>query len=113
MPDPVMTEAEIIRRLRLVCSQRVRHRPLTIAAIADLAYLHRRTIYDYLEGLERMSDDVRARLSWVLAEVDVQAIASCRGDAYQPDPECRCGRCESLRALPPGALWHTAVKPSP
>jgi hypothetical protein len=67
-----MSRAEIVRRLRLVTSQRCRHRPLTMAAIAARCGLMRRVIYLAREGI--ISDDVRQVLSQILAEVPVQEM---------------------------------------
>jgi hypothetical protein len=71
MPE-LMTRAEIVRRLRLVTSQRCRHRPLTMAAIAVRCGLSRMAVYRALHG--DMGDDVQLVLSQVLREVDVQRM---------------------------------------
>jgi hypothetical protein len=62
MPE-LMTRAEIVRRLRLVTSQRCRHRPLTMAAIAVRCGLSRMAVYRALHG--DMGDDVQLVLSQV------------------------------------------------
>jgi hypothetical protein len=67
-----MTRGEIVRALRLVMSQRVRHRPLTIRMIAARCGLSRRAVYDAAEG--SMGDEVRHLLSQVLREVPVQEM---------------------------------------
>jgi hypothetical protein len=72
MPDQLMTRDEIKRRLRLVMSQRVRHRPLTMAAIAVRCGLSRRAVYDAAEGI--MGDEVQHLLSQILVEVNVQRM---------------------------------------
>jgi predicted regulator of amino acid metabolism with ACT domain len=78
MPDRLMTDREIVRALRLVTSQRVRHRPLTMAAIAERCGVTRRVVYLAREGI--ISDDVRHVLSQILAEVPVQdMIAQAAG----------------------------------
>lgn len=78
MTDQLMSRAEIVRRLRLVTSQRVRHRPLTMAAIAVRCGLSRMAVYRALNG--EMSDLVVHLLSQVLSELDVQqAIEQAAG----------------------------------
>jgi hypothetical protein len=72
MPDQLMTRNEIVRRLRLVCSQRVRHRPLTMQMIAARCGLSRVAVYNAREGI--MGDEVRHLLSQVLREVPVQEM---------------------------------------
>jgi hypothetical protein len=72
MPDQLMTRDEIVRRLRLVTSQRVRHRPLTMAAIAARCGVSRVVIYRALHG--DVSDEVQHLLSEILVEVDVQRM---------------------------------------
>jgi hypothetical protein len=72
MPDQLMTRDEIVRRLRLVTSQRVRHRPLTMQMIAARAGLSRVAVYDALHG--KMGDQVQYILSQVLREVPVQQM---------------------------------------
>jgi hypothetical protein len=66
MPDQLMTRDEIVRRLRLVTSGRVRHRPLTMAAIGVRCGPSRVAVYDALHGI--MGDDVQRVLPQVLAE---------------------------------------------
>jgi hypothetical protein len=72
MPDQLMTRDEIKRRLRLVCSQRVRHRPLTMRMIAARCGLTRRAVYNAADGI--MGDLVQHLLSQVLVEVPVQEM---------------------------------------
>jgi hypothetical protein len=72
MSDQPMTRNEIVRRLRLVMSQRVRHRPLTMMMIAARTGLTRASIYNAVHG--RMSDEVQHLLSQVLAEVPVNDL---------------------------------------
>jgi hypothetical protein len=69
MPEQMMTRDEIVRRLRLVTSQRVRHRPLTMQMIAARCGLSRVAVYDALHG--SMGEEVRHLLSQVLREVPV------------------------------------------
>jgi hypothetical protein len=71
MPDQLMTRDEIVRRLRLVCSQRVRHRPLTMMMIASRCGLSRVAVYDALHG---MGDQVQYILSQILREVPIQKM---------------------------------------
>jgi hypothetical protein len=72
MSDQLMTRDEIVRRLRLVTSQRVRHRPLTVMAIAARAGLSRVAVYKAMNGI--MGDVAQRVLSQVLREVDVNAL---------------------------------------
>jgi hypothetical protein len=72
MSDQLMTRDEIVRRLRLVTSQRVRHRPLTMHAIAVRCGLSRVAVYDAMNGV--MGEQVRHVLSQVLREVPVQEM---------------------------------------
>jgi predicted DNA-binding transcriptional regulator AlpA len=72
MTDQLMSRAEIVRRLRLVTSQRCRHRPLTMAAIAVRCGLSRMTVYRALNG--DMADLVVHLPSQVLVVVPVQEM---------------------------------------
>jgi hypothetical protein len=74
MAGQLLSCQEIVRRLRMVRSQRVRHRPLTMAAIAARCGLSRVAVYDALHG--RMGDEVQVLLSQVLADFDVQRFIS-------------------------------------
>ena len=69
MPDQLMTRDEIVRRLRLVTSQRVRHRPLTMMMIASRCGLSRVAVYNARDGI--MGDQVQYILSQVLREVPI------------------------------------------
>jgi hypothetical protein len=69
MPDQLMSREEIVRRLRFVTSQRVRHRPLTMQMIASRCGLSRVAVYNALHG--RMGDEVQHILSQVLREVPI------------------------------------------
>jgi hypothetical protein len=79
MSDQLMSRAEIIRRLRLVASQRPERRPLTMQAIAARTGLSRMAVYRAMNG--ELPDLVVHLLSQVLREVPVQEMierASCR-----------------------------------
>jgi hypothetical protein len=71
MPDRLMTRDEIVRRLRLVASGRVRHRPLTMQMIAARCGLSRVAVYNARDGI--MGDLVQHLLSHVLREIDSSA----------------------------------------
>lgn len=71
MPGELLSRNEIIRRLRLVMSGRVRHRPLSMKMIAARCGLSRVAVYNASNGI--MGDCVQDLLSQVLREVDVQA----------------------------------------
>jgi hypothetical protein len=89
MPDQLMTHDEIARRLRLVTSARVRHRPLTMVMIAARCRLSRVAVYKARDGI--MGDEVQGLLSQVLRQIDVQQmIADATGT---DDPRTRLRRC--------------------
>jgi hypothetical protein len=72
MTEQMMTRTEIVRRLRFAVSDRVRHRPLTMAAIAARSGLSRVAVYDALHGI--MGSEVQYLLSQILREVPVQEL---------------------------------------
>jgi hypothetical protein len=72
MTDQLMSRGEIVRRLRFVTSGRVRHRPLTMMAIAARTGLSRVAIYKALHGV--MGEEVQTLLSQILTEVPIQKM---------------------------------------
>jgi predicted DNA-binding transcriptional regulator AlpA len=73
MGDRLMTRDEIRRALRLVASQRVRHRPLTIRMIAAQCGLARMTVYRAMATGE-IDEETRIILSRALQQVPVQQM---------------------------------------